>query len=392
MAHRKRSTRPAAWHACISLVACIQLAGFAQALAWQAQPPAQPSAAPRLTIPVAVFGADDRVALPAKYLHLQERIGLLFNRRSRMVCTAFCVAPDIIATAGHCLFRIAGERAPHLADFWFARNYDAARDYTRIAGHGVGAAAQHVMSGATTLNLRPPIDAAKDWAFARLSSAICSKGVLPVRPLPVEQILAEAAAKRVFQVSYHRDFTPWRPAYASPCAVARSFPSAEWSAIAKDFAEPGMLLLHTCDTGGASSGSPLLLDTPRGPEVIGINVGTYVQSKVVMQDGHVTRRLKADTVANTAVSSVAFAAKLDAFRQAAILGTPELIRSLQAALKQRLLYAGAQDGTYGPALRGAIEAYERAEGLTVTGLATQALLKRLDGAPAAKGKMRPARS
>ena len=216
--------------------------------------------------------------------------------------------------------------------------------------------------------------------------------MLTVRPLPVEQILAEAAANRVFQVSYHRNFTPWRLAYSRPCAIARSFPGAEWTAIAKDFAEPGMLLLHTCDTGGASSGSPLLLDTPRGPEVIGINVGTYVQSKVVMQDGQVTRRLKADTVANTAVSAVAFAAKLDAFRQAAILGTAELIRSLQAALKQRQLYGGALDGTFGPALRAAIESYERAEGLTVTGLATEALLKRLGGAAAPKGRMRPARS
>jgi hypothetical protein len=376
----------------ISLAACIQLAGLAQALAWQAQPSAQPLAAQRLTMPVAVFGADERVALPANYRHLQERMGLLFNRRSRMVCTAFCVAPDIIATAGHCLFRIAGERAPQIADFWFARNYDAARDYTRIAGHGAGAAAQHVMSGATILNLRPPIDATKDWAFARLSSAVCSKGVLTVRPLPVEQILAEAAANRVFQVSYHRDFTPWRLAYARPCAIARSFPGAEWTAIAKDFAEPGILLLHTCDTGGASSGSPLLLDTPRGPEVIGINVGTYVRSEVVMQDGQVTRRLKADTVANTAVSAVAFAAKLDAFRQAAIMGTPELIRSLQAALKQRQLYGGALDGTFGPALRAAIESHERAEGLTVMGLATEALLKRLGGAAAPKGRMRPARS
>src|SRR5215468_4744195 len=62
--------------------------------------------------PAAVFGNDDRIPLPAKYKDLQEKIGLLFNPRSRMVCTAFCVAPDIVATAGHCLFRIAGEQAP----------------------------------------------------------------------------------------------------------------------------------------------------------------------------------------------------------------------------------------------------------------------------------------
>jgi hypothetical protein len=64
----------------------------AQALAWQAQPSAQPLAAQRLTIPVAVFGADERVALPANYRHPQERMGLL-STGARAWCAAFCVAP-----------------------------------------------------------------------------------------------------------------------------------------------------------------------------------------------------------------------------------------------------------------------------------------------------------
>lgn len=351
-------------------------------------PSGAPSAAPSLH-PVAVFGADDRTTLPAKFKDVQEKLGLLFNLRARTVCTAFCVARDVIATAGHCLHRTAGERAPRLADFWFARNYDQARDYARIAGHERNAVGQNIMSGATSLNVRPPIDATRDWALVRLSRPICSKGVLPVTAMPTEEVLAEAAAGRVFQVSYHRDFAPWKLAYARPCAVKRSFDNAEWTTIAKDFAEPDALLLHTCDTGGASSGSPLLLDTPSGPEVIGINVGTYVQSKVVMQDGQVTRRLKADTVANTGVGSLAFAAKLEMFRQAPILRTAAQIRELQTALKQRGFYPAAVDGTYGAQLRSAIEAYERGEGLPVTGLATQTILKRLQ--PAGAESRRPAR-
>jgi protease YdgD len=354
--------------------------------AWQATRPALPaSLEPQ---PVAVFGTDDREPLPAKYKTLQSKMGLLFNPRSRMVCTAFCVAPDIVATAGHCLFRVAGERPPRIADFWFARNYDTVRDYARIAGHATGTTAQHVISGAAALNMRPPIDATKDWAFVRLARAACGKEVLPVRPLTTEQILAAAAAKRVFQVSYHRDFTPWKLAYARPCAIMRSFEGADWKTIAADFADPDALLLHTCDTGGASSGSPLLLDTAQGPEVIGMNVGTYVQSKVEMTQGQVTRRFKAETVANTGVSAAAFAAKLEAFRRATILGTAAQIRDLQTALKQQRLYDGVIDGAYGPALRVAIEAYEKAQGLTVTGLATQALLTRLNGAAAEKGKRR----
>jgi protease YdgD len=345
-----------------------------------------------MVLPVAVFGADDRVPLPAKFKDVQQKIGLLFNMRSRTVCTAFCVAPDVVATAGHCLHRTLGERPPQLADFWFARNYDAVRDYARIAGYASGAAGQHVMSGSISLNVRPPIDATKDWAFVRLSRPVCSKGVLPVRVLPLEQILKEAKADRVFQISYHRDFTPWRPAYSRPCGVAKSFDTADWNTIAQDFADPGQLLLHTCDTGGASSGSPMLLDTVEGPQVIGINVGTYVQSKVLMQEGKVTQRMKADTIANTAVSATAFAEKLDIFRHASILETVADMRELQMLLRELKLYAGPLDGVYRAGLRQAIEAYEQSNGLAVTGLATRALLRRLAPAGAERKMARPQKS
>ena len=263
-----------------------------------------------MALPVAVFGSDDRMPTPAKYKDVQEKIGLFFNLRRRTVCTAFCVAPDVIATAGHCLLGTVGERPARFGDFSFARNFDAVRDQVRIAGHANGTATQHVMVGSMTLSTRPPIDASRDWALVRLARPACSKGVLPLRVLPIEQILSEATAQHVFQIAYHRDYIPWKPAYSRPCGVAKSFGPVDWKQIERDFADPEALLLHTCDTGGASSGSPILLDTPDGPEVIGINVGTYQQSKVLMQDGEVKKRLKADTIANTGVASAAFAGKL----------------------------------------------------------------------------------
>ena len=132
--------------------------------------------------------------------------------------------------------------------------------------------------------------------------------------------------------------------------------------------------------------------------MIGINVGTYELSKVLMQDGQVKKRLKADMIANTAVTSTAFASRLEAFRTAAILATPAQVRELQGLLAGRQLYAGPTDGNYGSALMAAIEAYEKAEGLPVTGLATMALLQRLGGGATVerpkepKGKARRGRS
>ena len=64
--------------------------------------------------------------------------------------------------------------------------------------------------------------------------------------------------------------------------------------------------------------------------------------------------------------------------------------SCRALLAQRQLYSGPVDGTYGAALKTAIEAYEKAEGLTVTGLATVALLQRLGGGVAVE-RAKPAR-
>jgi peptidoglycan hydrolase-like protein with peptidoglycan-binding domain len=95
---------------------------------------------------------------------------------------------------------------------------------------------------------------------------------------------------------------------------------------------------------------------------------------VVTQAGQVTRRLKADTIANTAVSSAVFAEPLAIFRHASILQSRAEVRELQLRLMRRGLFAGTPDGVYSAALRTAIEAYERTAGLPVTGLATAVLL------------------
>ena len=86
------------------------------------------------------------------------------------------------------------------------------------------------MSGAMTLSVRPPIQATSDWALVRLARPACTKGVLPVRTMSVDEILKEADAKRVFQISYHRDYVPWKLAYARPCGVAKKLRHARTGA------------------------------------------------------------------------------------------------------------------------------------------------------------------
>lgn len=336
-------------------------------------------------LPVAVFGADDRIALPARYAREQNAIGLLMDMRTRSVCTAFCVGEAMIATAGHCLFKTAGERRPRLGDFWFARNYDEVSDLTRIAGHDTGAAAQNVLAGSMALKVSPPIDASSDWALVRLARPACT-ATLDLARVTTDDAIAQARAGRVFQIAYHRDFTLWRQAYSRPCALERSFGGVPWTTIAADFKAPEAILLHTCDTGGASSGSPILLeDTPRS-RVIGINIGTYVQSSNGQASRGATEgagsrgssaAASVEPVANTAVSVAGFIDRVAPFKAATIIGSVAGIRDIQQRLKALGHYPGAIDGSYGSGLQRAIEAYETANRLPVTGIASVALQERL---------------
>jgi protease YdgD len=263
------------------------------------------------------------------------------------------------------------------ADFLFARAYDRERDYARIEGTATGSAAQHILTGEFSLNVRPPIDAARDWALVRLDRPICRSGGIAVQPVTSADILAIAQAGRLFNVAYHRDLPAWTPTYSGPCHAGRDFGASEWSTIAPDFESPEQIILHTCDTGGASSGSPILAEGPQGPVVVAINVGTYVQSRVVTQQGQVTHRQQTETVANTAVNAAVFAEHVTAFRTAQILATGAPIRQLQEHLAAFNFYSGRADGDYGPVLKAAIVDYEKAHGVPVTGLATAQLLSRL---------------
>jgi protease YdgD len=345
-------------------------------------------------VAAAVFGADDRVPLPEQRAALRASIGLLYEQRSHSICTAFCVGDDMIATASHCVFGTEAVRAPRLKGFSFRLQPPGQPGAgVRIAGAGRNGEAQHVAAGTVRLSVKPPIDAASDWALLKLERPACKGHALAISRQPESALIKLSAAQRVYQVSFHRDFGNWQLAYGAPCAIRRSFEGADWGTISKDFADASHVILHTCDTGGASSGSPMLIDGPAGPEVVGINVGTYLQARVLTQQGQVVHRYKSESVANTAVGASAFRPTLEAMSHAELIGDRDGIRELQRLLAADGHYAGSLDGVYGSKLNAAIQAFERAEGRGATGLATTALLRRLAALDAERrGRMAGARS
>lgn len=325
--------------------------------------------------PVAVFGIDGRRHLATRRSSLRDQVGLLFTDDTKTACTAFCVGDRTIATAAHCLFRPTGERRAKLSEFRFALKGKRRVPSSRLAGYANGSVAQHIMTGGTALRLAPPIDASRDWALARLHTAVCRGRRLETTALSSKTIETLAAKNRILQVSFHRDFGNLDLAEAVNCAPNGKLTGKRRAAIAHDFAAPEHLVLHQCDTGGASSGSPLLIEQADGSlAVIAINVGTYVQTPLMMRDGKVIHRFKADAIANTAVTAASFETSLQTFRAARILSNPGQIRQLQSGLAELGLYGGALDGAYGPQTRNAIIDFELAKRGQPTGLATIATL------------------
>lgn len=263
-------------------------------------------------VPTAVFGEDERRALPPSHAFLRDKIGVL-SLGSASVCTAFCVAGDAIATASHCLLGTTQTPPPDLRRMSFSVGGSSVQE-SRLAGHTRTAIRAQVRSGTDALRVTPPIAAANDWAIVRLEKAVCRAGGLKLTTLPRAGIEARAAQGHVYQVAMHRDYAPGSLVYGGPCTIARAFPQAAEKTIASDFSKPEAILMHTCDTGPGSSGSPLLTDTGQGAEVVGINVGTYVLSRppANMSSTTAVQTRQSEAIANTAIQADEFRAAIEA--------------------------------------------------------------------------------
>lgn len=371
--------RPAGrWAACLVLFTLISAASTASATPLASAGSANPTSSSELVRRIAVFGADNRATLPARFDHLRLSIGLVYSNEAHSVCSGFCVADSVVATAAHCLYRTSGQRRPPLRTFRFALHASAKRGGSRISGHGTRSPDQFVMAGDTNLSIEPPIDATSDWALMRLERPICRGANLDVLPATANEVAAYARKKNLIHVSFHRNFQNWGLAYSGPCDAQSEKQTKRRATIERDFNAPERLVLHTCDTAGASSGSPLLALLPDGGvAVVGLNVGTYVQTRLLLEKGKVVHRYKADPIANTAVAAAAFQPGIALFAGAPIIASARNLKRLQRELRQRELYTGRVDGAFGPLLRGAIERYERRAGLPTSGLATENLLRTL---------------
>jgi len=325
----------------------------------------------------AVFGKDTRETVPGEYEQLTGRIGMIYEPDTQTLCTAFCVAPNVVATAAHCVFQPRGGRLPNLYDMSFRLDHKDLSLSSGLEGRLDGAPKHSVAVGTTHFGKEPPLSAPKDWALVKLSRPICRFGTLDISPRSTDELIAASRQRRIFQLSFHWDYAHWELAYSGRCRIGRSFKGIEWRYIRQHFSGAEDLLLHDCDTGGASSGSPLLMDTAQGPVVVGLNVGTYTRTRLLLSQGDVVRRQKPDIIANTAVNARAFYPVIEPLAEKSMILTEQEVIDLQRELQARNLYTGPIDGIFGRGTRSAIRAYESLRGETLTGLPSRLLLMTL---------------
>jgi V8-like Glu-specific endopeptidase len=323
----------------------------------------------------AVFGTDTRARLIASDAGMRTQIGTLSSSETGAFCTAFCVADDLIATASHCVFGTAASPGPKLTSLSFKPASAASSDDgTPLAGKATNNQLQNVTSGTTHLAVVPPIGAANDWAVARLETPACWAGHLPVGSQSASLVRAQALQGGVYQIAVHADLPDNELRRGAPCAFETEFPKADVATIARDFALPTTILFHTCDTGGGSSGSPLLIDTPAGPEVVGINVGTYILSRAVATIGNAHEAPTSEAIANTAIEVVALRDAISVMENRDLLNSISEVRSLQTVLAQKHLFRGPRNGHVDRELIAAIVQFETLNGQPSTGLVRRSLL------------------
>ncbi|MEO0798179.1 MAG: peptidoglycan-binding protein [Pseudomonadota bacterium] len=373
-------------------------------------------------VPVAVFGRDDRTPLPASFESFSRSIGLLTDGRGRAICSAFCVGNRVIVTAAHCLFpralralssdavrasakpslqfSSASEQTPRLIEIpklsslHFRLRHDGTfKDQmrTRLAGASTETVARHAITGegATIVGGAGPvrsggsrseegtIDASRDWALVRIADPVCAGHTLTVADASSRQVSAFNAKGRLFQISYHRDVADRALTHSGPCQHTRTLTAATRKEIRSNFASPDDLVLHGCDTGNASSGSPLLTIAGGLPTVVAVNVGTYVQTRLMLREGRIVHRYRATPIANTAVAASAFQHLISVLANAEIIISKQGLKQLQTALRRRGFYGGPRDGVFRVMTRRAILAAEDHLGLPVTGLPTDTIHARL---------------
>lgn len=332
---------------------------------------------PRLVQPVAVFGEDTRKNLPDKYKYLKKYVGLLQHRKGRSFysCTAFCIAPDIIGTAAHCLYLPDKRgRRRNLSNFTFKVGKGSSAVQSKISSDKQKSKNWSIVAGTTFPERGNLYNFPYDWALIKLARPICRAGNLEISPKPLSELIEASRNNRIFNITYQKFGKRYLYRYTGDCPIRKNFEGASWEHYSKIYTNPNNMVPHKCDYTPGGSGSPLLLETPTHPVVIAIQSGGHFKLRKTKKKSGKKAKVY---VSNRAISALAFSKKIDLLRGEFSVPSVELLKEIQKLLKETGDYKGGIDGIYGRGMRQAILDFERRYKLPVTGRPTESVISKL---------------
>lgn len=313
---------------------------------------------------------DRRRFVPEKYDSLSLGVGLLLNEANNGVCTAFCIGSDLIASNAHCLeWYPARKRRNNLNDMVFkilSGGYLVGE--SRLKWNKVGSSGQPRLSlltegieglGRRNLSYR-------DWAVARLEYDICEPVALKFASRKLMKNSRLLRRSRVFMIGYHGDLLKKH--------TRRSYIECKIRGVDRRAGRRSGR--HSCYGKKGSSGSPILVETAKGPRVVAINVGTLHNRKYYRLRGGRTKTISRWTT-YTAVIPTRLVERLERFSTSHYVDDEMSLVDFQRKLKAARYFRGKTGERYITKTRQAIFRMERAKKLTPLGIPTQELLDEL---------------
>ncbi|MFY0613126.1 MAG: hypothetical protein JXQ99_16465 [Hyphomicrobiaceae bacterium] len=315
---------------------------------------------------VVVIGKDTRRRVPKRLRSATRGVGQLYDSSIRGRCTAFCVAKNAVITNSHCIaWRVKGRR--RLKRNMRHMSFRLGRKSTRLKWQNIKPIGNPYLSTLSNWPGKTPIDnSSGDWTVARLAKPICAGKALKLANNDLVKAIAEAGSLKVAMIGFHRDRSKRRLSYTS-CYITNMMRNLG-----------NGIAVHSCDSKQMSSGSPIVLESSFGLDVLAINTGWITfKSRQSFQFGD--RKSKRLRRVNVAALPFELNWKLAAFLDLEFVDARTTTREIKALLKAKYYFRGKVNARVSPGLTAAIKHYQYDRNDVPLGLPSKQLLRQLKG-------------